>query len=132
MTQREKVEGRPALEISDDRTRLRMHFPGTRDSSRSFAMEYTSGEIDQILYELATVRAHMANEHPLELRELQGAQGVVNPACRLSTDDATGDVVLSLRHPGLGWLHFLLSDDVALRLGRMLQAQAEAAGSRKH
>ena len=36
-----------------------------------------------------------------------------------------GGSLLHIRHPGLGWLHFVLLKESAAALGRLLLAQAE-------
>ena len=132
-TQDESVKGRPALKISPDRTKLTVHFPPTSTVPPvAVVMECTTSQIDSLLRDLASVRAKMANEHPLQLRELHGMPGIVNPACRVAVDENTGETVISLRHPGLGWLHFVFSNDRAAELGRVIQAQAMGADSVKH
>lgn len=77
----------------------------------------SAAELSRQIDALATLRAQMLDTVPTEIPAI--VEVVPRPAYAIRTDRVTRDSLLSLRHPGLGWLHFELGPEDALTMRRM-------------
>ena len=64
-------------------------------------------ELEQFIGQLAEARARLADEVAAELDPGSRLVAIIDPAWRVPAPHESGKV-LCLRHPGLGWLGFLL------------------------
>lgn len=84
-------------------------------------------EIDALISALALYRAHLQPEVAPRLASTTGPfHPVPDPAYFIGPEALTGDVLMHLRHPGLGWLSFLLPRHEASRMAELLTRAATA------
>jgi hypothetical protein len=85
-------------------------------------------ELDTLLPVLADLRAGLAEPVPATLDPSARLVALVDPAVetRLPTVAMPAGAVLALRHPGLGWLAFLLQPSRAAALGSSLLRLAQS------
>jgi hypothetical protein len=114
-------------ELSVDRKRLRLTFPAVASKELpkpvALSLELGSREVDALLVALARTRARMEDRHPARVERTRLMVGTINPSWQLASDGVRGGSVLSLRHPGFGWLHFSLPKQEATKLGNGLLVQ---------
>ncbi|MDB5821678.1 MAG: hypothetical protein JWR21_382 [Herminiimonas sp.] len=77
----------------------------------------TPRELERQIAELASIRARMLDSVPSEAPYIENV--VQQPIYALRTDRVTCASLLSLRHPGFGWIHFELAAKDALVMRRM-------------
>jgi hypothetical protein len=105
--------------LSEDRQRatLEIHADGTPLAHAIF----DPPEFEQLIETLAALRAGMVDEVPREIDPGSRLAAIVDPVWRELPDHDDGKV-LSLRHPGFGWLTFLIpwheATHIAQQLGR--------------
>lgn len=112
----------PNWTLADDRKSVLVTFPSTPP----VALKLDALEIDSMLSNLAEFRAQMADQHPKDFALGQKVVAVFDPLWATELDALLGDSLLHFRHPGFGWLHFLISKHEAVKLAGILQVQAEA------
>lgn len=95
----------------------------------------TPAQVDAALALLGAARVKMLPAYPATWERGQMVRDVHrNPVWLQETDQLAGDVLLHLRDPRFGWLHFIFSKDEARKLGAEMIAWADrpapgAAGS---
>ena len=86
--------------LDEAKTRARFSLPGRT--------EWRAEHIDALMHALAEIREGMSPqvaEDPPQLREVQALH---DPRYRTELHTFSGGTLLSIRHPQLGWLPFLL------------------------
>jgi hypothetical protein len=78
-------------------------------------------ELDQFIAVLAAYRAELNDRVAAELEPNSRLATIVDPAWK--TRPHENGRLLALRHPGLGWLSFLLPEEEAAKLGGLLTAR---------
>lgn len=111
------------LNLSPDRRGLSIEFGSDAEKLVGFALE--APEVDRLISLLAAARAEMAEKVPARLDPGSRVPATVGPAWQASSTTADTRGVM-LRHPGLGWLGFVLPLDEARALAARLGAPAEA------
>lgn len=117
----------PTWALSKDRHKVSMTLPMQIDGHKHVvAMNMDSDTVDEVLQGLSALRAKMTAEHPHKFQENGAIAAISEPALHSWIDQISGKPILSLHHPGFGWLHFALSKQVAANLGGRLQSQSSA------
>ena len=105
----------------EDKSRARFSLPGRE--------EWRAEHIDALMNVLAQIREEMtpavAEDPP------QAAQALHDPIFRTALHEFSGGTLLSIRHPSLGWLPFLLPSQQRVRVAQSFQQQ-EAAWNEIH
>jgi hypothetical protein len=98
----------------------------TADEVVNAAKEWPTDKVEQVIAELAKLRAGM---EPAVITEFKPGQAVTNvtttPRWHTQRERLQGLSLLHFRHPGLGWLHFAIPPREAVRLAKLLFAQAK-------
>lgn len=90
------------------------------------AMSFTAESLDGLLRSAMDMRASMTPPHPSDWPFGKTAGAIRNPRVVSELEAKEGGSLLHLRHPGYGWLHFLLPKADAAKLADLLREQAEA------
>ena len=105
------------------KTRARFSLPGRE--------EWRAEHIDALLQILGQIREEMSPAVAEDPPQLQEAQALHDPRYRTVLHEFSGGTLLSLRHPSLGWLPFLLPSQQRVRIAQSFQQQ-EAAWNEIH
>lgn len=114
----------PKLELvpSDDLTEVAITIDGT--TIRANALQ-----LDTLIEGFAAARAQLrpavSNDAPLGQR----VQAIADPRYWTNIDPDTGMSLVMFRHPGLGWLSFMLPPDERDRLAQFFTEQAKATAN---
>ena len=86
-----------------------------------------AGSLEQHIHDLGKHRAALNDQVPRELDPGSRLEAIYDPVWRTAAVDSDGQhgIVLALRHPGLGWLSFLLPFNEAANLGDWLVGHAK-------
>ena len=104
--------------LSADRLELRV---AINSGEESLAMLLDAGDLDQFISTLASHRARMADEHPSVLDPGTRQAVTVDPKFGVvTTGGPPGLRIMTVRHPGFGWLCFGFPNDKALELSGLL------------
>jgi hypothetical protein len=82
--------------------------------------------VDGFIIKLEKLRSYMKPEVPGDYTEPFNA--IVEPKWAVAREALEEHSALHLRHPGLGWLHFMLPPSEAKRLGEQLIVHSENLG----
>ena len=105
------------------KTRARFSLPGRE--------EWRAEHVDALMNALAQIREEMTPAVAEDPPQLQEAQALHDPRYRTALHEFSGGTLLSIRHPSLGWLPFLLPSQQRVRIAESFQQQ-EAAWSEIH
>lgn len=85
-------------------------------------IQLDAGSLESFIHDLGKHRAALADEVSAEIDPGSRLESIVDPAWRTFDQHSQQElgVALSLRHPGLGWLSFLLPHKSAALLGQWL------------
>jgi hypothetical protein len=89
----------------------------------SAAIKLSALELEGVLHQIAATRACLAEPVPDEVKEGSGVVAIYNPRWGLTVPSGEGvppGILMLLRHPGLGWISFLVPPDESEALGRSL------------
>jgi hypothetical protein len=111
----------PDWKLEDDYKSVTVTFP----TNPPVALRLDIGGVDDILKNLGHFRAAMKPEIARAYAMGQKVGAVPDPIWVTEPDLMQGDSLLHLRDPRYGWLHYLLPRAEALKLGQLLQKQAE-------
>jgi hypothetical protein len=99
------------------------------DKKPTTQIELTASELDAVLGVLGEARAIMRDKVTFETPQVRGARElmVLDPAWRTDPQlhPALSGIVVRLRHPGFGWLTFLLPHHEARSLGNWLTQNSQ-------
>lgn len=84
-------------------------------------IELDAATLEGFIHKLGEVRAQMVEEVTPSLDPGSRVNAVPDPAWRIPNDPAEDTRLLALRHPGLGWVSFLLPIEKSKEIGRWLQ-----------
>jgi hypothetical protein len=88
-------------------------------------VNFSADDVERLIAELSKFRRNMIPEVQRKIPNGQG--GIVDPIYEVLSDPASDEKTVGIRHPGIGWLLFLLPKDEARKLGRaLLQASPRA------
>ena len=91
-----------------------------------FALLMSADEVDQLIGALMSQRAKMKPPVPFTNPVGGPYRGILNPSMAVETEGMGEHILMHLRHPGAGWLHFGFSTSFARALGRHLVEKADA------
>jgi hypothetical protein len=78
--------------------------------------------VDELLRAVASCRVRMVDQIPLELDPGARIETIVAPVYSITAlQEAPGTTMLSLRHPGFGWLGYHFTPERCHKLGVQLQ-----------
>lgn len=106
------------LTMTKDGRLLRLNFQPSGPDTVSITLPMEAAEVDALIDSLAKGRMKMAE--PVTFGPSDTITATPNPQIHQYTDPASGDPVLMIRHPGLGWLNFALTKDRAAQLAESL------------
>src|SRR3954451_7152633 len=104
--------------MDEAKTRARFSLPGRE--------EWRAEHIDALMSALAQVREEMTPAVAEDPPQLQEAQALHDPRYRTALHEFSGGTLLSIRHPSLGWLPFLLPSQQRVRIAESFQQQEAA------
>ena len=81
-------------------------------------------ELEGLIHHLAANRAGLIDQVPRELDPGTRLNPIVDPVWRAQPDD-DGGVLLAIRHPGLGWLSFVLPQAECKNMAKYLLDHSE-------
>lgn len=79
-----------------------------------------AADLEELIEGLAMARARLIDQVPLALDNNIRVVGVPNPAHRVLRGPPDTGCILAVRHPGYGWLHYMLPPAAATKLSRDL------------
>jgi hypothetical protein len=98
----------------------------TADELVDAAKGWPPAKIEQAIAELAKLRAGMEPAVTTDFKPGQAVSNVTTtPRWQTQRERLQGLSLLHFRHPGLGWLHFAIPPREAVRLAKLLFAQAK-------
>src|SRR3954465_11871686 len=109
--------------MDEAKSRARFSLPGRE--------EWRAEHIDALMQILAQIREEMSPPVAEDPPQLQEAQALHDPRYRTALHEFSGGTLLSLRHPSLGWLPFLLPSVQRVRVAQSFKKE-EAAGGQFH
>jgi hypothetical protein len=114
--------GNLAWKLSADRLQVcvEMHIDGEPKAH----VWYDAASFEDNIQMLGEARAAMAEQVTPDLEHGMRLKAIADPRWQTETRHDMGGVMLALRHPGLGWVSFLLPPNEARALGNYLVAQA--------
>ena len=85
-------------------------------------MIFDAATLEDAIHKLAQARAELADEVPQSLDPGSRLSAIRFPAWRVpdTHNGPSGTMALALRHPGLGWLSFLLEEGRSREIGQAL------------
>jgi hypothetical protein len=101
----------------------------------STSLFLSAADVERLIVELAKFRREMTPEVPRKIPDGQHEGGIADPIFSLQL--FVDQKFLALRHPGIGWLTFLLPEAEAQKLGRGLvqrlpQTPGQPTPTRRH
>jgi hypothetical protein len=105
--------------LSKDRKRARITFPAA-------TLDVEVGGINTIIAALGAMRSAMLPEEPTAFVPPKSVHAIPNPGWTVEPELLNGDVLVHLRDPRFGWLHYCLPKGAAERLGTHLLNLARA------
>jgi hypothetical protein len=109
------------IEVTADRLFVKIFWaergPGT------IGTQMDAHEVEDLILTLAKARSHLADEVPKQVEPgIRDENGLFDPTWRVQQYDHEGqhDKVISIRHPGYGWLRFAFPTAEAERMAAAL------------
>jgi hypothetical protein len=81
--------------------------------------------IKSIITALGELRAGMLPKEPTEFVPTTSVHAIPDPGWTAESELMEGDILLHIRDPGFGWMHYCLPRDTARQLGAHLLALAD-------
>lgn len=95
------------------------------DDEIKASVTYDAASLEDNIHMLAEARAGMSEQVTPDLEIGMRLEAIADPRWRTEAYPPAGGSLLALRHPGLGWVSFLLPPQEARALGSSLVAQAD-------
>ncbi len=110
------VASTPKIDLSEDKKTLLVEFgPGAEKH------EFDVAQVDALLMQMAIARSHMHEPHPISFSAGQKFFSIPYPSWSCELEVMSRDVAFHFRHPGYGWLHFLIARADAAKMGTGIQ-----------
>jgi hypothetical protein len=77
----------------------------------------SADDVEKLIAELAKFRQKMKPEVPHELGPPLHVPGIEDPSLAVRSHRGSNAKTIAIRHPGIGWLQFLLSEEEVKKLG---------------
>jgi hypothetical protein len=113
------------ITTSEDRQTVRIDVPETQ-------LTLNAVDVDNLLLALASARAALLPEHPMDPQQNREYQAIANPRYWVMPNQVLGGVNLGFRHPGVGWMWYCMQEGDTEHLVQALNdhsAKAPAEGS---
>ena len=91
---------------------------------------FDAATLEDNIHMLAKARAGMKDQVTPKLEAGMRLEAIVDPAWQTEARHDAGGVMLALRHPGFGWVSFLLPQTEAQALGASLTGLSEELGAK--
>ena len=104
--------------LDEAKSRARFSLPGRE--------EWHAEHLDALMNALAQIREEMTPPVSDDPPQLQDVQALHDPVFRTALHEFSGGTLLSIRHPSLGWLPFLLPSAQRVRIAQSFQQQETA------
>jgi hypothetical protein len=88
---------------------------------------FAASDVETLMLRIAEVRASMTEQVVPELEPVFRIATVEEPAWRVSNPMPDGRRILALRHPGFGWLGFVMRQDCAHAIALGLRGEPGAS-----
>ena len=108
--------------LDEGKSRARFALPGRE--------EWRAEHIDALMSVLAQIREEMSPAVAEDPPQTQEAQPLHDPRYRTALHEFSGGTLLSIRHPSLGWLPFLLPSRRRRRRRHRRSSQGQASQAR--
>jgi hypothetical protein len=106
--------------LSEDGETLTISSP----KAPGFALSLRADEVERLISALAGMRTRMKPPVPFTMLRGRTYKGVLDPNMVSEIDGLRENILIHLRDPGAGWLHFGFSAPQARALGRYLIEKA--------
>lgn len=113
-------------ELSDDRRDVIVTFPKEPTASLE------AGEVDQLLNGIGEIRAAMWPPYPNHYASGQMVNALVNPFWVVEGIQDSEDVLVNIRDPRFGWLHYRISREVADQLAAGISQRGKLKPGPRH
>ncbi len=117
----DKIEAR----LDDARLHLTVEIFSEQTPLASVRLEPV--DVAALIELLASLRAQMTDAVPIELDPGTMTDALLDPPWVVQNHAARRSKLLGLRHPGLGWLSFLIRDEDAARMAALLARPSSPA-----
>lgn len=114
-----EMQSGPQWELTPDGAKLRVTIPTTPVAS---VFEMEAAEVDDFIANLALMREGMSEPVTPRLEPVARLRVIPDPAWKVTASEH--GPVLSLRHPGLGWLGFVVPPHEATHMAAWLNRVA--------
>jgi len=114
------ADDRMKVTIETDKRRDNLAIELARDGKSLGRVIFAASDVEALLLSIAEVRSSLREQVIPELEPKFRIATVEEPAWRISNPTPDGRRMLALRHPGFGWLGFLLDRDRANAISRGL------------
>lgn len=111
----------PKVSLSQDQTSVSIEWQADVQN-----VNLGAAELDLLIAKLARLRAEIEPTHRAHFIPGQRVAAIPKPHWYTEPDILSGDTLIHLRHPGFGWLSFLIPASDAVRMADYIQAQVEA------
>ena len=105
------------ISLSQDKREITIKFP-----SADVMMD--ANQAGQLINALALMRSNMLPEHAFDYAPQQRTIALPDPRWYTEVSFLPEGSLIHIRHPGFGWLSFLLPPNEAAKFASLLQAQA--------
>ncbi len=118
----------PQLKLILDDDKKTMKFAISNDGVLRSGIVLSAAQLDQLIAGMAQLRAQMEPEVPIKFPEESPTHGAVGTHYHFGTDNYSGELILSLRNPGLGWMSFRLNVTLLERMLGVARTTARRLG----
>jgi hypothetical protein len=110
------------ITIETDKRRDYLIIGLAKDGKSLAQIRFAASDAEALLLAISEIRAGMKEQVVPELEPMFRIAAIEEPAWRISDPAPDGHRILALRHPGFGWLGFLINQDRADAISRGLRA----------
>lgn len=107
------------IDVSDDKTESTLEIDGQR-------FRFNTLQLDALMKAIASARAEMLPAIPTQAPLGQSGEAILDPFYWTQLDPNTGNSLMLIRHPALGWLAFMLPAHERERITGYFSEQTEA------
>jgi hypothetical protein len=107
----------PNWKLEDDYKTVTVTFPTDPPAT----LKFDAAGIDDLLRGLGSLRLHMKPEIQAALVDGEKAEALTDPAWRTENEPLTGLPLLHIRDMRFGWVHYLLPQQEAAKMGTSLR-----------
>ena len=117
--------GKCSGSLSENGEELKLTLPTS--GGMGLTLPLNTGQVDDLIALLVRLRPDMTPPVPMTMPNTKTFKAVYDPEGSMATDGYGDSILLHLRHPGIGWLHFAFPLAQARAMGRIMREKAETA-----